>query len=62
MKELKKECYKLIDKILAKGEISRDNLKIALAIRLGMSTRDCNIERFDKNLLNKTIKALRCML
>ncbi len=62
MKELKKECYKLIDKIVAKGGISRDNLKIALAIRLGIHTKDCNIERFDKNLLEKTIKALRCML
>ena len=62
MKELKKECYSLIDKIVKKGEINRDNLKIVLAIRLNMSIDRFNIERFDKNLLEKTIKALKCML
>lgn len=62
MKELKKECYSLIDKIVAKGEINRDNLKIVLAIRLKMPIDRFNIEKFDKNLLEKTIKALKCML
>lgn len=56
------ECYKIIDKILKKGEIKRKDLMIALAIRLNLPINDCNIEKFDKDTLEKALEMLKIML
>ena len=59
---LRKECYKLIDRIVALGEIKRNDLLIALAIRLNIPINECYIKKFDKKMLEKAVKALNYML
>ncbi len=59
---LKKECYRLIDRIVATGEIKRQDLFAALAIRLHIPVGSCYINKFDKTMLEKAIKELKYML
>ena len=59
---LKKECYRLIDKIVASGEIKRQDLFAALAIRLHIPIGSCYINKFDAEMLKKAIKELNYML
>lgn len=59
---LKKQCYKLIDRIVATGEIKRQDLFVALAIRLKLPINDCYIKNFDTKTLEKAIKELTYML
>lgn len=59
---LRKECYKLIDRIVALGEIKRNDLFAALSIRLGISINECYIKKFDKKMLEKAVKELNYML
>lgn len=59
---LRKECYKLIDRIVATGEIKRDDLLIALAIRLRIPINECFIKKFDIKMLEKAIKELNYMI
>lgn len=62
IKKLKNECYNLIDEIVEKGEISRKDLFIALAIRLKLPINNCFIKEFDEQMLRKAIKELKYML
>ena len=59
---LRRECYKLIDRIVALGEIKRQDLFAALAIRLGIPVNECFIKKFDKKMLEKAVKELTYML
>ena len=59
---LRKECYKLIDRIVALGEIKRNDLLAALAFRLNIPINECYIKKFDKKMLEKAVKALNYML
>lgn len=62
IKHLKNECYRLVDKIMAKGEIKKKDLFIALAIRLHLPIDKCFINEFDEEMLKKAIKELKYML
>jgi hypothetical protein len=62
IKELRKECYRLIDLIVKKGEIKKPDLFIALAIRLRLPINNCFIKDFDENMCKKAIKELKYML
>lgn len=59
---LRKECYKLIDRIVATGEIKKQDLFAALAIRLRIPINECYIKNFDKKMLEKAVKELNYML
>lgn len=59
---LRKQCYKLIDRIVATGEIKRNDLFSALAIRLGIPINECYIKKFDRKMLEKAVKELNYML
>ena len=59
---LRKQCYKLIDRIVATGEIKRNDLFVALAIRLSIPINECYIKKFDRRLLEKAVKELNYML
>lgn len=59
---LKRQCYKLIDRIVATGEIKRQDLFAALAIRLGIPVNGCYIKNFDTKMLEKAVKELTYML
>jgi len=59
---LRKQCYKLIDRIVEKGEIKRQDLFIALAIRLKLPINNCYIKNFDTKMLEKAVKELTYML
>ena len=59
---LRKECYKLIDRIVTIGEIKRQDLFVALAIRLRIPINECYIKKFDKKMLEKAVKELNYML
>ena len=48
IKYLRNDCYRLIDKIVAKGEIKKKDLFIALAIRLKLPFDKCFINEFDE--------------
>ncbi len=62
IKYLRNDCYRLIDKIVAKGEIKKKDLFIALAIRLKLPFDKCFINEFDEQMLKKAIKELKYML
>lgn len=62
MKNLKIECHKLVNKIVASGAISKKDLFCALAIRLHMPINKCYIEDFDEETLKKAIKELEIMI
>lgn len=59
---LRNQCYKLIDRILEIGEISKPDLFAALAIRLRIPINECYIKKFDAKMLEKAIKELNYML
>ena len=59
---LRDQCYKLVDRILALGEISKPDLFIALAIRLNIPMGECYIKNFDAKMLEKAVKELNHML
>lgn len=59
---LRKECYKLIDRIVDTGEIKRQDLLAALAIRLRIPIDRCFIKKFDTKMLEKAVKELTYML
>lgn len=59
---LRHECYKLIDRILAIGEIKKPDLFAALAIRLSIPIHECYIKNFDQKMLEKAVKELNYML
>lgn len=59
---LRSECYRLVNKIVAKGEIKKKDLFIALAIRLKLPFNQCFINDFDKETCEKAIKELKYML
>lgn len=59
---LRKQCYKLIDRIVDTGEIKRQDLFAALAIRLKLPINNCYIKNFDTKTLEKAIKELTYML
>lgn len=60
--DYKKECNRLIDKILKKGEIKRKDLMIALALRLNIPIETCDIRNFDVNTLKNAVEMLKIML
>jgi len=62
IKRLKNECYRLVDKIVDKGEIKKKDLFIALAIRLKLPINKCFINDFSEEMLKKAIKELKYML
>lgn len=59
---LRNQCYKLVDRILALGEIKKQDLFAALAIRLRIPINECYIKKFDIKMLEKAIKELNYML
>lgn len=59
---LRRECYKLIDRIVDTGEIKRQDLFAALAIRLRIPIDECFIKKFDTKMLEKAVKELTYML
>lgn len=61
-KKLRNDCYRLVDKIVAKGEIKKRDLFQALAIRLNLPLNKCYINNFDNEMLEKAIKELKYML
>lgn len=62
LSRMRNECYRLVDKIVAKGEIKKKDLFAALAIRLKLPINKCFIHDFDKELCEKAIKELKYML
>lgn len=62
IKHLRNECYRLVDRIVATGEIKKKDLFIALAIRLKLPFNKCFINEFDEEMLKKAIKELKYML
>ena len=60
--KLRNECYDLINKIVKRGEISKENLMYALAIRMNMPIEDCRISKFDEENCKKCLKMLEKML
>lgn len=62
MKNLKIECHKLVNEIVASGVISKKDLFCALAIRLRMPVEKCYIGDFDEETLKKAIKELEYMI
>lgn len=59
---LRNQCYKLVDRVLALGEIKKQDLFAALAIRLRIPINECYIKKFDAKMLEKAIKELNYML
>lgn len=59
---MRNECYRLVDKIVAKGEINKKDLFTALAIRLKLPINNCFIRNFNEEMLKKAIKELKYML
>lgn len=62
LSRMKNECYRLVDIIVSRGEISKKDLFIALAIRLRLPINNCFINNFSEETLKKTIKELKYML
>lgn len=60
--DLKHKCYRLVDQILAKGEISKADLFAALAFRLRIPIEECYLKNFDDKMLEKALKELKYML
>lgn len=61
VKHLKIECHRIVNKIVAKGEICKKDLFIALAIRLKLPINKCFINDFDEEMLKKALKELKYM-
>ena len=62
MRELKIECHRLVNIIVASGAISKKDLFCALAIRLRIPIGECYIRDFDEKTLRKAIKELKYMI
>lgn len=62
LSRMKNECYRLVDRIISRGEISKKDLFIALAIRLRLPINNCFISNFSEATLKKAIKELKYML
>ena len=60
--KLRNECYDLINKIVKKGEIDKENLILALSIRMNLPLEDCKISKFDEENCKKCLKMLDKML
>lgn len=60
--KLRNECYDLINKIVKKGEIDKENLMYALAFRMKMPIDDCKISKFDEETCKECLKMLKIML
>ena len=60
--KLRNECYDLLNKITRKGEISKEDLMIALSFRMCMPIEDCRISKFDEETCRKCLKMLEKML
>ena len=60
--KLRNECYDLVNKIVKKGEISKENLILALSFRMDMPIEDCRISKFDEETCKKCLKMLEKML
>lgn len=59
--KLRTECYDEINKIVKKGEISKENLMLALAIRMKMPFEELKISKFDEETCKKCLKMLEIM-
>lgn len=58
---LKKKCYKIVDKIIRRGDISKRDLFSALAIRMKIPFGSCYINSFDLETCKKALKYLEIM-
>lgn len=62
LRNLRHQCYNLIDRIVYSGVINKKDLFIALAIRLNLPIDNCYIKNFDKIMCEKAIKELKYMI
>ena len=62
LRNLRHQCYNLIDRIVYSGTINKKDLFIALAIRLNLPIDNCYIKSFDKIMCEKAIKELKYMI
>ena len=62
MRDLKTECHRLVNIIVASGVINKKDLFYALAIRLNLPIDQCYIRDFDEETLKKAIKELNYMI
>ena len=62
LSRMRNECYRLVDRIVSRGEINKKDLFIAFAIRLRLPINNCFIRNFSEETLKKAIKELKYML
>jgi len=60
--KLRTDCYDTINKIVKKGEISKEDLMWALAIRMRMPLENLKISKFDEETCKKCLKTLERIL
>jgi hypothetical protein len=60
--KLRNDCYDIINKILKKGEIDKENLMLALSFRMNIPIENCKISKFDEEMCKKCLKMLEKML